>query len=472
MANLRSFLAPIHKLPTEVLTRIFIENIHDTEELYNPQQPRRRLPFVLSTVCRRWRDISLSFPGLWSHLRVLDPDWDAANITEILDCYIARSQTCSLTVELEIPQNMDILRTQSDEEADDLCPVLEGLVEHSARWEHLKILGCAIFLLDHPVFHRIKGHLPALHHLEILQTWPADIRTDDEYDIFSDCPQLRTVDTEWPPYLIHNGSLLQQLQLPWSQINSWTIDIEEWSELLSRPCDSLEHLEIDDIKEEEPDSVSENEEVLTSKVSSLKLVGPWRKTATYLSDVLDTTSFPQLRSLELCSFSHSWSTPFLGCLTRSSCTITCLTLQLVSDTDRALTDDEIMSLLRHTPSVHTFSLVYKLPLSKEFLKSFALSHAKFPAPSPILPMLENFSLGLRDHIPKMDDKAIVDALASRWLPDPDYAKSVGAVCLRSVTIEFPANRFRTDSKAFFQPDMPSLHDLRAAGMRIDVIVSD
>ncbi|KAL0569743.1 hypothetical protein V5O48_012219 [Marasmius crinis-equi] len=478
MANLRSFLAPIHTLPTEVLTPIFIEAIHGTDETHvsRRRRRRRRIPFVLSTVCQRWRDIALCFPGLWTQLRVLKGDWETDGIKDILDCYVTRSQKCPLTVELNLPITLGGLPFMDHRVDDYLRPVLEALIQHSTRWEHLKITGRTALLLYHPVFYKIKGRLPVLHHLEILQHYGNGgvIYTESNYDLFSDCPQLRTVDTEWPPYIVDDAALLQQLQFPWSQIRSWMIDVEEWKELRSRPCDSLVHLEIDDYKEEESPDMSESEETLTSNLTSLKLVGPGVRTGTtQLCSVLDSTLFPRLSSLELENLSQSWFTPLLGCLTRSSssCTITRLTLEIVSITSETITNGQIVSLLRNTSSVRALSLKHELPLSRGLLKKFALSHANFPAPTPILPLLEEFSLVL-NNTPQMDDNTIMDVLATRWLPDPDYAKSVRATCLRSVTVKFPANPLRAKSKKFFQPDMASLHDLRAAGMRIDVVVLD
>ncbi|KAL0569746.1 hypothetical protein V5O48_011661 [Marasmius crinis-equi] len=430
------------------------------------------MPLILSLVCQRWRDVSLSFPRLWAYPRILERSWDNPNLADIIECYMTRSQTCPLTVELEIP-TIDLLRFEDDGE-DYLRPALEALVPTSTRWQRLNITGCAVWLLDHPVFYTIKGRLPILQHLEILQIYSSEVQGEIEFDIFSDCPQLRSLETRRSADLFEEDSLLEGILIPWSQIRSCRVDTLESITVLSRPCGSLEHLEIDDGNEDEAEltGIAEREERLTLNVSSLKLGGTVRETAINFSLVIDSLTFPHLSSLDISWLKRTWFTPLLECLKRSSSTLTCLNLQFDDSLyeETTITPQHIITLLRHTPKVRTLS-IQLYTLCKPFLQEFALSHETFPNPDPLLPSLEKLSLWMHRY-PQMDDQAVLNAVASRWLPDPDYAKSVGAACLRSVTIKFPPHVVRINSRAFFQPDMPSLQDLRAAGMRIDVVLSN
>ncbi|KAL0564669.1 hypothetical protein V5O48_017370, partial [Marasmius crinis-equi] len=448
MAKLRTFLSPIHKLPTELLTRVFMGILDYPERWYGH---RRRMAFILSHVCQRWRDVSLSFPTLWTSLYLLEADWHASGLADIVTCYMVRSQNHPLTLNLGLPNKGDLHGGR-------LRPALEVLVRHSARWQSLTISGCPIRLLDHPVFYTIKNQLPLLQHLDFQQLHTVrHIATD--YDVFSDCPRLSTIRMEWLPSYVQEGPLLSEMQLPWSQVRTWKVSVREFTTLMSRPCKRLKTLCIRDLDQDDPEDFSVNEK-LVSKISSLKLEG----CGMALLSLLDATSFPHLSSLDISSYKPILNAPLLDSLAR----ITCLNLNV--SPDLLVGSAEIVSLLRQTPMLHTFCLGSYFSdsvLSQEFFGSLTLSHERILTPTPLLPALENFTLWL-SRVPEADAKAILDMLTSRWLPDPDYAKLVGAASLKNVTIKL--NRDRVE-KTFFSSDMPALLDLRAAGMRIDVVCS-
>ncbi|KAE9405008.1 hypothetical protein BT96DRAFT_779241, partial [Gymnopus androsaceus JB14] len=71
-ANASSLTAPIRRLPTEILSRIFLTLCSTTSSNFSTSRLKRFIsdapPFVLSTVCARWRDIVHSTSGMWSNL--------------------------------------------------------------------------------------------------------------------------------------------------------------------------------------------------------------------------------------------------------------------------------------------------------------------------------------------------------------------------------------------------------------------
>ncbi|KAF9254768.1 hypothetical protein L218DRAFT_444691 [Marasmius fiardii PR-910] len=88
----QSLLSPFHKLPTEIWTEIFTlcvpgNGLSVSETGWNRVEA---IPYVLSHVCSRWREIINFFPGLWSSVRVnlyaLNRD-----ITLLLKSYFSRS---------------------------------------------------------------------------------------------------------------------------------------------------------------------------------------------------------------------------------------------------------------------------------------------------------------------------------------------------------------------------------------------
>ncbi|KAG2738844.1 hypothetical protein P692DRAFT_20757495, partial [Suillus brevipes Sb2] len=54
--------SPVHRLPTEILSEIFL--------LCFPQDQPGLAPLLLSTVCRRWREVAVGFPKLWCMLQL------------------------------------------------------------------------------------------------------------------------------------------------------------------------------------------------------------------------------------------------------------------------------------------------------------------------------------------------------------------------------------------------------------------
>lgn len=61
----RSVLAPIKKVPVEILSKIFLSG--DFGGFVKLEAPH-----LLTLVCRRWRDVAISMPALWSSLDLID----------------------------------------------------------------------------------------------------------------------------------------------------------------------------------------------------------------------------------------------------------------------------------------------------------------------------------------------------------------------------------------------------------------
>ncbi|KAF8887678.1 hypothetical protein CPB85DRAFT_1163909, partial [Mucidula mucida] len=73
LADANCLLHPIRRLPNEIISEIFfhcVPNWHtrlsfSSEFTLDP----RTAPWTLTTVTRRWRDIALSLPQLWTYIR-------------------------------------------------------------------------------------------------------------------------------------------------------------------------------------------------------------------------------------------------------------------------------------------------------------------------------------------------------------------------------------------------------------------
>ncbi|KAJ3881003.1 hypothetical protein F5051DRAFT_322818, partial [Lentinula edodes] len=66
----RGLLAPIRRLPVEVLTEIFVLCL--STERY-PVRSLREAPLLLTMICRHWREVTLKSPSLWNSLHIYLP---------------------------------------------------------------------------------------------------------------------------------------------------------------------------------------------------------------------------------------------------------------------------------------------------------------------------------------------------------------------------------------------------------------
>ncbi|KAG2342514.1 hypothetical protein BDR05DRAFT_348845 [Suillus weaverae] len=86
------------RLPTEILAQIFLycmpETGHWTPEPY-------LAPMLLTTVCRRWREVAVDMPGLWRRLRLEVGHGDWQQRAYCYDTYLKRSRGLQLSLRLE-----------------------------------------------------------------------------------------------------------------------------------------------------------------------------------------------------------------------------------------------------------------------------------------------------------------------------------------------------------------------------------
>ena len=84
-------------LPNETLAAIFEAGLALTKQPYvvswNPRRPQRSKPFeiLVSSVSRRWRNVALRTPQLWTDLRINVSRFSAG---DMLDLYLSRSKSC------------------------------------------------------------------------------------------------------------------------------------------------------------------------------------------------------------------------------------------------------------------------------------------------------------------------------------------------------------------------------------------
>ncbi|KAG2070915.1 hypothetical protein BDR04DRAFT_1118035 [Suillus decipiens] len=87
----------IHDLPTEILSEVFLYCLPQCEYLF----PASGLaPILLTTICRRWRQVAVGFPRLWCNLQlnIKKDDWQRRS--PCYNTWLSRSRGCPLSLRL------------------------------------------------------------------------------------------------------------------------------------------------------------------------------------------------------------------------------------------------------------------------------------------------------------------------------------------------------------------------------------
>ncbi|KAK1220923.1 hypothetical protein PQX77_016278 [Marasmius sp. AFHP31] len=218
----QSILRPIHRLPAELLARIFSFCV-ETPEMYASSGHRkppfsplnsRRPPWSLAQVCQSFRNLALATPSLWSfisfgfHGFYSTADADSATVVRahnhLLRLQLQRSQNSPLTVVTHMPEGA---MSSIDRSLFLLC-------SHTHRWRSLRIeLNDAV---AEELVH-IRGLLPELELLDIhCMGWGFK----GELDFLEFAPRLRKLILSGGHNLIGDGQQgwSSALKLPFRQI--------------------------------------------------------------------------------------------------------------------------------------------------------------------------------------------------------------------------------------------------------------
>ncbi|KAJ7629753.1 hypothetical protein DFH06DRAFT_709671 [Mycena polygramma] len=192
--RLESYKYPVLTLPNELVSEIFIRflpphpGFHPLVGSYSPT--------LLTQICRRWREIAVDTPALWSTISSFydecDQEWNA----DIIHLWLERSRGCPLYLirESETWNNNHFL---------------EIMVPHRARWEYLKI---DLEQEELPIF---DAPMALLRHLDLTTPIHSDLPPPPAITM-GRAPLLRTAILD-----DHCAALL--VILPWVQLTSITL---------------------------------------------------------------------------------------------------------------------------------------------------------------------------------------------------------------------------------------------------------
>lgn len=459
--------SPIRKLPNEVLMYAF-----DYVSQDNLFLEKRALSFsdlwpgdekgltsmpalVLSSVCSRWRRITLSYSALWSRMSVIvdmkSPDSEFSRLITTLQLYIDRSGTSLLRLRIDTStQYYQVTHF-----------ALSLLGQHSRRWQHLTFIGTNY--LSREIF-----SLPIdVHNFPVLKELEFDSTTAEPLDIFRHAPKLRSL-------VVQSGdtdTYSLNTVFPWRQLTSLDIPCDEelWS-VLDRCPDlvslQLSFWDIDDIVPPDVPAVFRSLKSLSVVIIDNDIES--------LDDLMTSLVCPSLTSLMMerqigraDSISEvTWPLKKLeSFLSLSSCALTSLSFKGFE-----LSSSELINVLKLLLSLA--SLVVEdlcdgerksvIPFFVQHLHSLRSSTLRLSSDPPLLPKLRHLSLTYAGT--RFNDAVFVDVIKSRCLPIVD-AKKRRIDPLRSLVLK---SLHRTLDKGVAEIYEP-LRKLEDAGFRLVVI---
>ena len=187
LQSVRNAMRPIQKLPLEILTMIFALSISERKAGYSP---RTNDAYKLASVCRRWREIVISFAPFWSDIRVFASDHKMSNIQYTSMCLV-RSKGAPITVRMierplvdnaHMQRCIDLISDHGPRIRElNLLVQPSTLSAFTLQVPNLEILHVTSSGIDRLDPHRevlpimFRGQLPRLKHLDLgyFTSWPA-----------------------------------------------------------------------------------------------------------------------------------------------------------------------------------------------------------------------------------------------------------------------------------------------------------
>ncbi|KAJ7880950.1 hypothetical protein B0H13DRAFT_2050007 [Mycena leptocephala] len=202
IARLRMAIAPIHKLPAELLVEIFLLVRGHPTTLPRYLKKKIRKLHTLSQVCAYWRRVAYTTPHLWTEplITELDKTPTAAYVACVKE-WLERSAPLPIPVDLRL--------SGTSVEAG---PLMDAMVTAAHRWS-----SATLDLRSLSVLSRIPTD--SLKSLERLSLESPDVKHHAKTRVFLTAVRLRRLSLTTP----HTPQLL----MPWSQLTE--IDVTDGS---------------------------------------------------------------------------------------------------------------------------------------------------------------------------------------------------------------------------------------------------
>ena len=190
IAEQNTILAPIRRLPAEILAKIFVLCMNYDTSSFDPMQS----PLLVGRVCRGWRQVALSTQKLWSSITVTN----YRSSSKMVKLWMSRAISAPLTIHLD----------STYRSAGEIESAIAVLVQYCDRWQHLDM---NFYRTPPSCLTSIRRNLPLLESLRI--------RSSTAFvNIFEVAPHLHTLSLDsWTSRI--------RLKVPWSQLTELETEV-------------------------------------------------------------------------------------------------------------------------------------------------------------------------------------------------------------------------------------------------------
>ncbi|CAA7265090.1 unnamed protein product [Cyclocybe aegerita] len=379
LAELLTRIPPLHhamnhahdplenRLPPEITSHIFtlyVNSSHLSTSEYDVQDNNRYLPFTLSAVCKRWREIAWATPNLWATMNWLE-----------------RSRSLPLT--LVIRSRSPLFINANPCERNDIQSLINAVNAYSSRWARL------IIHAPHSVISRLRGDGRGTTILNDLDIKICESERMDAADNSTSFFISGVIPT--PEHVSIRGLRFRAIGLNWCNVVSVNLSglfVDECL-CLFREADQLHYCKLRVVSGNDGHSLSQSD-ILNGAIQDLQIEF---SDAELLPSLFSRIKFPALNSLE-CEASDSdyggdrdTTEAIAAFVSRSACPLEYLQLCEL----RAPTAD-IIRLLKLTTKLESLHLFDNF-IMDEFLDFMAQTNTAPEEGDHFLPCLKSFSFG-------------------------------------------------------------------------------
>ncbi|KAJ7614685.1 hypothetical protein DFH06DRAFT_130241 [Mycena polygramma] len=394
LARLRAAIAPIRKLPTELLVEIFLhvhqngssEN-YDRMYAYGRMDIDRRPVHALSLVCSHWRRVAHNTPRLWAeHMEALLRKTPTAKYIARMEEWLKRSAPLPVPVTLRCGGlRGEIRRTK-------VGPLMDVFVTAAHRWSSAEFALDSLSALSHiPV-----DSLQSLKKLFLVST---DVDNHAKVQAFLTARRLRDV------HLVTQCTA--QLLMPWSQLTTIEVtDMSPWDCLDTlAQCTTVVTAKFETNTWAVPPGLSERQITTLARLEYLTISFDPSETG-FIAPFFAQLALPGLKKLVL-RLNHDIIWPSQ---TLTQFQIRSPDIEKLAINKSDMTANDLMAILRHASSLTELDMT-DCPLFFDGSLVTGLQYSETD-PAPLAPRLA--TLSFTDAGRNFEDDALDAMIQSRW----------------------------------------------------------
>ncbi|KAE9407387.1 hypothetical protein BT96DRAFT_1014220 [Gymnopus androsaceus JB14] len=375
---------------------------------------------TLSSVCSRWRRNVLSMPSLWSGISLAcrqsmsGTDGYDEKLPFILDILLRRALPHPLTIAIDVAADFEDFKH----------PVLTRLTNDTHRWRSFTLQSDTDGLLS-----LFEHRDPALNppNFPLLEILDLRIIMEDDSDLnmfVHTAPKLKNIVV---PRIPTRSSLEFSIFAPLAHLEFWFPYVDEIQNITDN-CHCLLSLKTEEAVHSDEEESPPNPTPCRT-VNSLILLHD--SAGSKDCSIFPYLTLPSLKTIHLERGNQvmrqaDWTNfdCFMAFLSRSSCSLTTLSIQSL-----ALADLKLIVLLTHLPTLldlcvdDSYVLPEASPITDQFIDSLHVHRTN--SHRPIIPRLQFLKLDVGAST--FGDASVTDMVRSRWLPKFRVSGGIGAL---------------------------------------------